>query len=78
MDNDATEENAQMSEVTEAPFVFTVDEFLRSHKISRGKFYQMKKKGEGPDMIEIGRKRLIPAESAAAWRKRHTKRQRAG
>jgi predicted DNA-binding transcriptional regulator AlpA len=55
-------------------YVLTVEEFLESHKISRGTFYDLLKRGEGPETITIGRRRLIPIEAAAAWRKRLAKR----
>jgi predicted DNA-binding transcriptional regulator AlpA len=54
--------------------MFTIDEFLRSHKISRGHFYNLMRRGEAPDTITLGARRLIPVEAAAAWRAKHLKR----
>jgi hypothetical protein len=57
------------------PFcAFTIDEFVRAHKISRGKFQLMRKAGEGPEILMLGRRRLITVEAAAAWRKQMTRR----
>jgi hypothetical protein len=56
------------------PAVYTLKEFIRAHRISRGKFYQMVKDGEGPDFMHVGSRRLITVEAAAAWREKLTKR----
>jgi hypothetical protein len=55
---------------------YTVDQFVRAHQISRGKFYQMVKDGLGPDFMEVGTRRFITPESASRWREKLTKRQR--
>ena len=57
-----------------APVVYTIDEFYKLHRISRGKFYQMVSAGEGPDFMHVGSRRLITVEAAAAWREKLTKR----
>ena len=54
--------------------VYTIDEFYKLHRISRGKFYQMVSAGEGPDFMHVGSRRLITVEAAAAWREKLTKR----
>ena len=48
---------------------FTVLEFCRAHRLSQTHYYELKKNGQGPDEIEIGRRRIISIESAARWRK---------
>ena len=50
--------------------VFTVEEFCESHRISRGLFYLLLKRGEGPVVTYVGRKPTITAENAATWRGR--------
>jgi len=48
----------------------SVEEFCKRNKISRGHFYNLLKSGQGPDTMEVGRRRLISNESAARWRKK--------
>ena len=50
------------------PACFTIDEFCDTHRISRAMFYKLLKQGIGPDMIQVGVKRLITVEAAARWR----------
>jgi len=47
----------------------TREEFARSHRISRSKYYEIRKKGEGPDEMIVDGKHLISNEAAARWRK---------
>jgi hypothetical protein len=47
----------------------TVDEFCDDNRISRATFYEVLKNGTGPRTFKVGRKTLISAESAAAWRR---------
>ncbi len=47
-----------------------VEGFCREHGISRGHFYNLLKRGEGPAVIKAGRRTLISAEAAAEWRRR--------
>jgi len=48
----------------------SVAEFCHQHGISRGTFYKLAKEGRGPKTAKIGRRTLVSAESAAAWRSR--------
>lgn len=48
----------------------SVSEFCRVHSISRGLFYQLLKRGNGPAILKAGRRRLITSEAALAWRER--------
>jgi hypothetical protein len=48
--------------------VYTVAEFIRAHGISRGKFYDLLRKGQGPRLMRLGTRVLITIESAAEWR----------
>ena len=47
-----------------------VNGFCREHGISRGHFYNLLKRGEGPAIMKVGRRTLISAEAAAEWRRR--------
>lgn len=48
----------------------TVDEFCRSHRISRGTFYNLLKENRGPRVMKVGTRTLVSAEAAADWRHR--------
>ena len=48
---------------------FTIIEFCDAHRISKARYYELKKQGLTPIEMIIGHKRLISAESASAWRK---------
>ncbi|HMO48161.1 MAG TPA: hypothetical protein PKB14_19310 [Rubrivivax sp.] len=48
----------------------TVAQFCADHNISRTHFYALVKLGKGPRMMKVGRRTLIGAEAAAAWRAR--------
>jgi hypothetical protein len=47
---------------------YTVDEFCDAHRISRSKLYELWAAGIGPRFIQIGTKKIISIEAAAAWR----------
>jgi hypothetical protein len=54
----------------------TISEFCADNRISRAQYYRLKAQGYAPAETrfgEDGRIVLITAESARAWRKRHTK-----
>ena len=48
---------------------FSVDEFCRAHRISRGSLYNYWAAGIGPKFMKVGHRRLISAEAAAEWRR---------
>jgi hypothetical protein len=48
---------------------FTINEFCARNKLSRSKFYQIRRKGLGPREMEIDGLRRITAEAEAAWKK---------
>ena len=47
----------------------TIDEFCEAHDLSRAFFYQLRKSGRGPRMMQVGARRLISIEAAADWRR---------
>ena len=49
---------------------FSISEFCRRHGISRAHFYNLSKSGDAPVVMRVGRRTLISAEAAAAWRRR--------
>jgi hypothetical protein len=56
-----------MSEDSEMD-AFGVAEFARRHDISKAYVYLMWKRNEGPEFLQVGSRRLITREAAAAWR----------
>jgi hypothetical protein len=52
---------------------FTVEEFCRTHRISRPFYYVLRARGQGPDEMRLGKRVVISNESARRWRKRHTR-----
>jgi predicted DNA-binding transcriptional regulator AlpA len=51
----------------------SIPEFCKAHGISEGFFYKLKKQGEGPREMKVGRRTLIAFESAAEWRRAREK-----
>ena len=59
--------------ITQSPITkltYTIPQFCDGHNLSRTHFYALLKEGKGPRLMKVGRRSLISAESAAAWRKR--------
>jgi len=48
----------------------SIDQFCKDHGLSRTHFYELQRKGEGPRVMMVGRRRLISIEAAADWRRR--------
>jgi hypothetical protein len=48
---------------------FTVEEFCRQHSLGISTYYRLAARGEGPETMKVGGKRLISIEAAAAWRR---------
>jgi len=51
------------------PVVYTISEFCHLHHISVALYYKMRKTGDCPREMIVGRRRLISAEAAADWRR---------
>lgn len=51
-------------------FAFSIQGFCRSHGISRTHFYNLRRIGGAPTVMQVGRRTLISAEAAAEWRRR--------
>jgi hypothetical protein len=51
------------------PFAFTIVEFCHAYRISPAHYFAMRRKGKGPVELRLGRRRIISAESAEAWRR---------
>jgi hypothetical protein len=47
----------------------SISAFCKAHGISRGHFYNLRKRGLAPKTPVVGRRRLVSDESAAAWRR---------
>jgi len=53
-----------------AAAAFTIDEFCAAHRLSPELYFKLKRSGRGPREMQVGRRRMISAESAARWRRR--------
>jgi hypothetical protein len=49
---------------------YTIPEFCAAHRISKAHFYNLCARGHGPAVMSAGKRRLVSAEAAAAWRQR--------
>jgi predicted DNA-binding transcriptional regulator AlpA len=47
----------------------SIADFCQAHGISRALFYLLRKRGQAPKTLAAGRRRLVSAEAAAAWRR---------
>jgi hypothetical protein len=54
------------------PAAYTIKEFIKAHRFSYGKFYDLVRRGLGPKMMKVGTRRLISIEEAARWRAERT------
>lgn len=57
------------TQTTDQVCAFSVDEFCRAHRISRGSLYNYWNSGVGPKYMKVGHRRLISAEAASEWRR---------
>ena len=48
----------------------TIEEFCEAHRISRARYFELKKQGLTPVEMAVGKLRLISHEAAAAWRRK--------
>jgi len=51
------------------PAAFSIADFCAAHAISEAMYFKIKAAGQGPAEMIVGRRRLISAEAAAAWRR---------
>lgn len=51
---------------------FSVTEFCKMHGFSKSEYYNLRKRGQGPEELRIGTRVLVTVESAADWRRRLT------
>jgi hypothetical protein len=57
-----------IAEIPADALAFSVDQFCLLHSISRPYFYKLLKVGLGPRVMQVGGRKLISVEAAAAWR----------
>jgi hypothetical protein len=50
--------------------VYDIATFCARHSISRAFFYILLRRGDGPQVMKVGKRTLISADAAAAWRQR--------
>jgi predicted DNA-binding transcriptional regulator AlpA len=51
----------------------SVNEFCADHSMGRTMFYDLLKKGKGPEIIKLGRRTIISVEAAKRWREKLSK-----
>jgi hypothetical protein len=50
----------------------TIPEFCQAHRISRAHFYNLQRRGLGPDVTELLGRKIVTHESAQRWRRQRT------
>ncbi len=71
MNRPQVESRAAASEVSPRIYeqaAYSVDAFCRAHSLSRSKFYEMLRSGDGPRVMKCGAKTLVSVEAARDWR----------
>lgn len=53
-------------------YAFSINNFCTAHDMSRGLFYDLLKRGDGPEILKVGRRTLITIEAAEQWRKSYS------
>ena len=56
---------------------YTIAEFCAAHRFSRSHYYNLKRRGLGPDETRLGDRVLITVEAAIRWRRQREKAARA-
>jgi hypothetical protein len=49
---------------------YSIAEFCRAYRLSRAFFYVLKKRGEAPTVMKVGKRALVSDEAARHWRER--------
>jgi hypothetical protein len=57
----------RQSPVAQTAMAMSIDQWAASINVGRDVFYDLQKRGEAPEVITIGRRKLITLESAARW-----------
>ncbi len=55
-------------EIVDRYDLLSITEFCARHRISPELYFKLQKQGQGPKVIRIGRRVLIPREAAQKWR----------
>ncbi|MFM0079739.1 hypothetical protein P0D72_12765 [Paraburkholderia sediminicola] len=58
-------------------YASTIPDFCQRYKISKVHYYALKKRGDGPDELHLGRRRVITHAAELAWERRMAERQNA-
>jgi hypothetical protein len=48
---------------------YTIDGFCEAHHLPKSTYYALKKRGQAPREMHVGRRRLISREAAEEWRR---------
>ena len=57
-----------MKSTASKPAAYSVNSFCEAHGISRAFFYELRRKGLGPNVVKLGSRTLITQEAASHWR----------
>jgi hypothetical protein len=49
-------------------FAYSIEEFCKTHGVSRGTYYNLRKAGLAPTEMRVFSRRMISVEAAARWR----------
>lgn len=49
---------------------YSIENFCKTHDLSRSAFYDLQKVGKAPAIMRVGRRVLISAEAAREWREK--------
>lgn len=60
--------------IVEGQASYTVAEFCQQYRVSKVLYYSLKKQGDGPDELHVGRRRIITHAAALAWEQRMAER----
>jgi hypothetical protein len=55
-----------------ATLAMSIPQFCDRHGISEAFYHELRKRGEGPDTMQVGARVLISIEAAARWRAERT------
>jgi hypothetical protein len=64
----ARERRRRDAVTSQPPAALSIAQFCAAHQISESSYFKMRAAGLGPQEIQVGRRRIISLESAAAWR----------
>ena len=61
-----------ISHVSQEILAYSILQFCEAHNLSRATFYNLLRDKKAPAIMKVGRRTLITAEAAKAWREKMT------